>query len=79
MWKDLSGGRMPTGRALNELADRAEQRITGGCPNTKKENRPRDDDGAGSIGYDLPLEMSSAMHTARRAWSRTGARSSAWS
>lgn len=39
------------------------QRVLGGCPNTKKDNRPRDDDGTGSLGYDLPLELSTAMHS----------------
>lgn len=40
------------------------QRVTGGCPNTKKDNRNREDDGDGSVGYDLPLEFNAALHTA---------------
>jgi peptidyl-prolyl cis-trans isomerase B (cyclophilin B) len=40
------------------------QRVVGGCPNTKKDNRPREDDGMGSLGYDLPYEVNTAMHKA---------------
>ncbi|MCA9321654.1 MAG: peptidylprolyl isomerase [Planctomycetes bacterium] len=38
------------------------RRVTGGCPNTK--NNDRDDDGAGSSGEDLPTELNDALHTA---------------
>src|SRR5256885_1573639 len=55
-----------SGQSLDPYFHRvvAMQRIPGGCPNTKKDNRARDDDGMGSLGYDLPIEMSTAMHTA---------------
>ena len=38
------------------------QRVSTGCPNTRSGNRPRTDDGQGSPGYDLPLELNSATH-----------------
>lgn len=40
------------------------QSIEGGCPNTKEGNRNRRDDGQGSPGYDLPIELNTAIHSA---------------
>lgn len=42
----------------------AMQTIEGGCPNTREGNRNRNDDGDGSPGYDLPIELSTATHNA---------------
>ncbi len=42
----------------------AMQSIEGGCPNTHQDNRNRNDDGDGSPGYDLPVELNTAIHNA---------------
>lgn len=40
------------------------QTVSAGCPNTREGNRNRNDDGDGSPGYDLPIELSTATHNA---------------
>ena len=40
------------------------QTAEAGCPNTKEGNRNRNDDGDGSPGYDLPIELNTATHNA---------------
>ncbi|MEE9392076.1 MAG: peptidylprolyl isomerase [Planctomycetota bacterium] len=44
---------------------RSLRHFTAGCPRTKeKEGIDRNDDGSGGPGYELPLEFSTALHTA---------------
>jgi peptidyl-prolyl cis-trans isomerase B (cyclophilin B) len=43
---------------------KAMQTVEAGCPNTRDGNRNRNDDGDGSPGYDLPIELSTAIHNA---------------